>query len=81
MLTKVYPKELSETLSLKRRAALRGVGCLWFFLMGVSVGLYAQGLSVRDSSREAKPYPRVGLVLSGGGARGMAHVGVLQALE
>lgn len=25
--------------------------------------------------------PRIGLVLSGGGARGMAHVGVLQALE
>jgi NTE family protein len=26
-------------------------------------------------------HPRVGLVLSGGGARGMAHVGVLRALE
>jgi NTE family protein len=29
----------------------------------------------------APPRPRVGLVLSGGGARGLAHVGVLQALE
>lgn len=27
------------------------------------------------------PRPRIGLVLSGGGARGLAHVGVLQALE
>jgi NTE family protein len=27
------------------------------------------------------PRPRVGLVLSGGGARGLAHVGVLKALE
>jgi NTE family protein len=26
-------------------------------------------------------YPRIGLVLSGGGARGIAHVGVLKALE
>ncbi|MGB5587015.1 MAG: patatin-like phospholipase family protein [Gammaproteobacteria bacterium] len=30
---------------------------------------------------EAKPRPRVGLVLSGGGARGGAHIGVLQVLE
>lgn len=29
----------------------------------------------------AAPRPRVGLVLSGGGARGIAHVGVLQVLE
>jgi len=27
------------------------------------------------------PRPRIGLVLSGGGARGIAHIGVLQALE
>lgn len=30
---------------------------------------------------EAKERPKVGLALSGGGARGMAHVGVLKALE
>ncbi len=30
---------------------------------------------------ETPPRPRVGLVLSGGGARGVAHVGVLRALE
>ena len=29
----------------------------------------------------AKPPPRIGLALSGGGARGLAHVGVLKALE
>jgi NTE family protein len=81
MLIKLCPKELSETMSLRKRAALRGAGWLWFFLMEVSTALYAQGLAVRDSSHEAKLYPRVGLVLSGGGARGMAHVGVLQALE
>ena len=29
----------------------------------------------------SKPTPRIGLVLSGGGARGLAHVGVLKVLE
>ncbi len=28
-----------------------------------------------------KTRPRIGLVLSGGGARGLAHVGVIQVLE
>ena len=32
-----------------------------------------------DDSRQARP--RIGLVLSGGGARGLAHVGVLRVLE
>ena len=27
------------------------------------------------------PHPKIGLVLSGGAARGLAHVGVLKALE
>jgi NTE family protein len=34
------------------------------------------------SAQEAKPYrPKVGLVLSGGGAKGLAHIGVLKVLE
>lgn len=33
------------------------------------------------SAAEAPTRPRIGLVLSGGGARGIAHVGVLQVLE
>ncbi|MEK8049482.1 patatin-like phospholipase family protein [Ideonella sp. DXS22W] len=33
------------------------------------------------ASQPANPRPRVGLVLSGGGARGLAHVGVLKVLE
>lgn len=44
-------------------------------LLGVGLGiLFAQG---EDTVRR----PRVGLVLSGGGARGAAHIGVIQALE
>ncbi|HEY7658842.1 MAG TPA: patatin-like phospholipase family protein, partial [Burkholderiales bacterium] len=37
-----------------------------------------------ESAGTAKPsaaQPRIGLVLSGGGARGLAHVGVLKVLE
>ena len=33
------------------------------------------------SARAREPLPRLGLVLSGGGARGLAHVGVLKVLE
>jgi len=34
-----------------------------------------------DDARAVKHRPRIGLVLSGGGARGAAHVGVLKVLE
>jgi NTE family protein len=34
-----------------------------------------------DPAAGAKTRPRIGLVLSGGGARGAAHIGVLKALE
>jgi len=41
--------------------------------------LQAGAASAADAVPPARP--RIGLVLSGGGARGLAHVGVLQALE
>ena len=43
----------------------------------------AQAESVNDTARatSAAERPRIGLVLSGGGARGLAHVGVLKVLE
>jgi len=34
-----------------------------------------------DPSLDGRKRPRIGLVLSGGGARGMAHIGVLKILE
>ncbi|AOX99288.1 hypothetical protein BJP62_01765 [Jeongeupia sp. USM3] len=40
------------------------------------MGLAAAVLPAAESSR-----PRIGLVLGGGGARGLAHIGVLKALE
>jgi NTE family protein len=48
----------------------------------VSVPTFAQEPSTQQSSEQVAPSrPRVGLVLSGGGARGAAHVGVLKVLE
>ncbi len=44
---------------------------------------HAQGGSARAEppAAAAPPHPRICLVLSGGGARGMAHIGVLKVLE
>src|SRR5258706_9884581 len=38
-------------------------------------------VAVAQSGVGSKATPRIGLVLSGGGARGLAHVGVLKVLE
>jgi len=43
--------------------------------------LFVVGLPVADAADPVAPRPRVGLVLSGGGARGAAHVGVLKVLD
>jgi NTE family protein len=49
-----------------------GAGCLW------SPGARAD---VQAADAEPPVRPRICLVLSGGGARGMAHIGVLKVLE
>ena len=50
---------------------------LTFLLLACSVG----PVPAAESGRDAIDRPRIGLVLSGGGARGAAHVGVLKVLE
>ena len=47
-------------------------------LMALSARTQAQSAGVLPSTTER---PKIGLVLSGGGARGLAHVGVLKVLE
>src|SRR5690606_9774613 len=39
------------------------------------------GLSSLEVSAQEQPRPKVGLVLSGGGAKGLAHIGVLKVIE
>jgi len=43
--------------------------------------LFALPLAQADEPRVSKDRPRIGLVLGGGGAKGIAHVGVLQVLD
>src|SRR5947199_4452121 len=50
----------------------------------ISAALAASAPVTSASAAEptaSKPRPRIGLVLSGGGARGYAHLGVLRVLE
>jgi NTE family protein len=64
-----------------RRACFRG----WRLALAASI---AAGLASPDAGAQAtasaaspSPRPRIGLVLGGGGARGGAHLGVLEVLE
>ncbi|HWW05092.1 patatin-like phospholipase family protein [Collimonas sp.] len=63
------------------------LGCLLLSLAHASPALAApeRAAGATDAVVDAKTItparPRIGLVLSGGGARGYAHLGVLQALE
>ncbi len=50
------------------------------FLAGAWLAGGSPALAAQAAAAE-QPRPRIGLVLSGGGARGAAHIGVLKALE
>src|SRR5687768_18563399 len=46
------------------------------------MALLSTGTPAQDATRQSESgRPRIGLVLSGGGARGATHVGVLKVLE
>src|SRR5450631_4797031 len=47
---------------------------LYFFLIFISVGLFSQ-----DTITHKRP--KIGLTLSGGGAKGLAHIGILKAID
>lgn len=60
------------------RARLAGLAGVLLGCLGVAMASHA----AEDPGPRALPQrPRIGLVLSGGGARGLAHVGVLKVLE
>ena len=50
-------------------------------LVAMTSGAQAQTVPPLASADTAKPRPKVALVLSGGGARGFAHIGVLRVLQ
>jgi NTE family protein len=51
--------------------------CTWL----VCALAWSSGLFASEAPASMPVRPRIGLVLSGGGARGMAHIGVLKVLE
>jgi NTE family protein len=59
------------------RSSRRSTGVLLF----IFVFVHGSGSFVSASDPPSKKVPKIGLVLSGGGARGLAHVGVLKVLE
>ncbi|MFZ6748582.1 patatin-like phospholipase family protein [Undibacterium sp. Ren11W] len=52
---------------------------LFFVAITASFAALAEGIA--DAKVEVKPRPKIALVLSGGGARGFAHIGVLRVLK
>ena len=50
-------------------------------MTGVLLTLFSMPAATQELPQEVANRPRIGLVLSGGGARGAAHVGVLKVLE
>jgi NTE family protein len=50
-------------------------------LLAACLALCASPGALAQSAAGSRAAPRIGLVLSGGGARGLAHVGVLKVLE
>ena len=71
--------------ALRRLAALARIGLLSGLLSGCATAPPAPAMAPEDTPRFEAPstadVPRVALVLSGGSARGFAHLGVLRVLE
>ncbi|MES9969637.1 MAG: patatin-like phospholipase family protein [Candidatus Thiodiazotropha sp.] len=65
---------------MRRRETGLGLICWALMLSAYSWTALARDNGVAESVAQ-KPRPTIGLVLSGGGARGAAHVGVLKVLE
>jgi NTE family protein len=61
------------------RSALRGLGLA--FGAGLLVGLAAAQEAPATAPEAPEHHPKIALVLSGGGALGLAHIGAIQELE
>lgn len=56
-----------------------GALCLLLFMLPLPTGQHLRGETFE--TRNFTSRPRIGLVLSGGGAKGIAHIGVLKVIE
>ena len=64
-----------------RRLALAVLCCIAVVCAEGTVHAAGSADPAKEAGAERTARPRIGLVLSGGGARGLAHVGVLKMLE
>ena len=62
-----------------RRLKIVLKGFSWLFIVGLLLIVLINPVSSQNSDKKKRP--KVGLVLSGGGARGFAHIGVIKVLE
>jgi NTE family protein len=51
-----------------------------FLVLVILTGIWTKGMAFQQAKSPANR-PKIGLVLSGGGAKGMAHVGVIRSME
>lgn len=56
-------------------------GCWLIFVIIFSSINFSQTTNPTSNNLQTKKRPKIGLVLSGGGARGFAHIGVIKVLE
>jgi NTE family protein len=67
--------------SLSQRAVTAACAGLMILATDVNAQSIPSQPTAVDAKQPVTPRPRIGLVLSGGGARGAAHIGVLKVLE
>ena len=78
------PRLFVTVAGLVRRTLVAAVALAGFLIAGACAAQPVVGVRLTDSTAAAPATaarPRVGLVLSGGGARGFAHIGVLRVLR
>ena len=68
-------------IQLRKRSGIHHLLLLLFLIAVVSPARFAAAQDTPDKKSGINERPRIGLALSGGGARGLAHIGVLKRLE
>jgi NTE family protein len=63
------------------RTLAAALSCGFFLVAAICLPAAAQNATSVAPDAAIKPRPKIALVLSGGGARGFAHIGVLRALQ
>ena len=59
----------------------KGVSSRAFSFVVLLLFLFSQEAFSQEIKKDSVKRPKIGLVLSGGGAKGFAHIGVLKVLE